>query len=193
MSGIIVCSVYDAAIKAETRPHVVLDMTMSGVPSETAKSVTAALALPTISTSFGQEGDLRWDLFLTPKKERGKQNSVRTSGDLQLSNHRHTFIWETLFALVCTQLNSKNWHVFQIRNLRYRQWRSLDEAEKNYLIQIMPPADIMPEIIRRIVIFQNITNAGILFDDSIGKIICDECTITTVIRRSLYDAHEINT
>ncbi|XP_021939210.1 ionotropic receptor 25a isoform X4 [Zootermopsis nevadensis] len=101
-----ICSVYDAAIKAETRPHVVLDMTMSGVPSETAKSVTAALALPTISTSFGQEGDLR-------------------------------------------------------------QWRSLEEAEKNYLIQIMPPADIMPEIIRRIVIFQNITNAGILFDDSI--------------------------
>jgi hypothetical protein len=33
----------------------------------------------------------------------------------------------------------------------------------------MPPADIIPEIIRSIVIFQNITNAGIIFDDSIGK------------------------
>lgn len=54
-----VCNVYDAAIKANGRPHVVLDMTMSGIPSETAKSVTAALALPTVSTSFGQEGDLR--------------------------------------------------------------------------------------------------------------------------------------
>lgn len=59
MFGVAVCSVYDAAIKADTRPHVVLDFTMSGVPSETAKSITAALALPTVSTSFGQEGDLR--------------------------------------------------------------------------------------------------------------------------------------
>jgi hypothetical protein len=58
---------------------------------------------------------------------------------------------------------------FQLRNLYYRQWRSLDDAEKKYLIQIMPPADIILEIIRSIVIFQNITNAGILFDDSIGK------------------------
>ena len=43
------------------------------------------------------------------------------------------------------------------------------DEEKKYLIQIMPPADVIPEIIRSIVIFQNITNAGILFDDSIGK------------------------
>jgi ionotropic glutamate receptor len=56
---ITVCSVYDASIKGEAGPHVVLDMTMSGVASETAKSFTAALSLPTISTSFGQEGDLR--------------------------------------------------------------------------------------------------------------------------------------
>jgi ionotropic glutamate receptor len=55
--------VYDAAIKADKRPHIVLDMTMSGVPSETAKSITAALSLPTISTSFGQEGDLRYNYF----------------------------------------------------------------------------------------------------------------------------------
>jgi hypothetical protein len=58
---------------------------------------------------------------------------------------------------------------FQLLDLHYRQWRSLDDAEKKYLIQIMPPADIIPEIIRSIVIFQNITNAGILFDDSIGE------------------------
>jgi hypothetical protein len=58
---------------------------------------------------------------------------------------------------------------FQVHGLHYRQWRSLDDAEKNYLIQIMPPADIIPEIIRSIVLYQNITNAGILFDDSIGK------------------------
>jgi hypothetical protein len=52
--------VYDAALKADNRPHVVVDMTMSGVASETAKSITAALSLPTVSASFGQEGDLRY-------------------------------------------------------------------------------------------------------------------------------------
>jgi ionotropic glutamate receptor len=52
--------VYDEALKADKGPHVVVDMTMSGVASETAKSITAALSLPTISASFGQEGDLRY-------------------------------------------------------------------------------------------------------------------------------------
>jgi ionotropic glutamate receptor len=55
-----VCSTYDEALKADKAPHVVVDMTMSGVASETAKSLTAALSLPTVSTSFGQEGDLRY-------------------------------------------------------------------------------------------------------------------------------------
>lgn len=35
------------------------DTTLTGVASETVKSLTSALALPTISSSFGQEGDLR--------------------------------------------------------------------------------------------------------------------------------------
>ena len=60
VSDITVCNVYDAALKADNRPHVVVDMTMSGAASETAKSITAALSLPTVSASFGQEGDLRY-------------------------------------------------------------------------------------------------------------------------------------
>ena len=60
VSDITVCKVYDAAIKDDKAPHVVVDMTMSGVASETAKSITAALSLPTVSASFGQEGDLRY-------------------------------------------------------------------------------------------------------------------------------------
>jgi len=60
VSDITVCSVYDKALKADKGPHVVVDMTMSGVASETAKSITAALSLPTVSASFGQEGDLRY-------------------------------------------------------------------------------------------------------------------------------------
>lgn len=95
-------------LEAQTPPHVVLDTTMTGLASETVKSFTLALGLPTISASFGQEGDLR-------------------------------------------------------------QWRNIDESEKDYLIQIMPPADVIPELVRTIVLNQNITNAAILFDDSFGK------------------------
>lgn len=89
-------------------PHLVLDNTMTGLISETVKSFTKALQLPTISGSFGQEGDLR-------------------------------------------------------------QWRDIDDTQQDYLIQIMPPADIIPEIVRTIVINQNISNAAILFDNSYGK------------------------
>ncbi|KAJ8927532.1 hypothetical protein NQ314_019989 [Rhamnusium bicolor] len=97
-----------ALIETQAFPHLVLDTTMTGIGSETVKSFTAALALPTISASFGQEGDLR-------------------------------------------------------------QWRNIDENERQYLIQICPPADIIPEIVRSIVLNQNITNAAILFDNSFGK------------------------
>lgn len=95
-------------LDAQMYPHLVLDTTMTGLGSETVKSFSAALALPTVSASFGQEGDLR-------------------------------------------------------------QWRSIDDDEKEYLIQICPPADIIPEIVRTIVLNQNITNAAILFDNSFGK------------------------
>ncbi|XP_014257166.1 ionotropic receptor 25a isoform X2 [Cimex lectularius] len=86
-------------------PHLILDTTMTGVTSESVKTFTAALNLPTISGSFGQAGDLR-------------------------------------------------------------QWRHLESEQLKNLIQINPPADIIPEIIRNIIQIQNITNAGILYDDS---------------------------
>ena len=50
-----------------------------------------------------------------------------------------------------------------------RQWRNLDGEQQKYLIQINPPADIIPEVIRSIVRAQNITDAGILFDDSFSE------------------------
>lgn len=46
-------------LNANQPPHVVFDTTKSGVASETVKSFTSALGLPTVSASFGQEGDLR--------------------------------------------------------------------------------------------------------------------------------------
>lgn len=88
-------------------PHVVLDFTMTGVASETVKSFTAALGLPTLTGSFGLMGDLR-------------------------------------------------------------QWRSIDISQSKYLLQIMPPADIISECVRAIVNKQDITNAAILFDDTFG-------------------------
>ncbi|XP_045485455.1 ionotropic receptor 25a-like [Pieris rapae] len=91
-------------VSGKKPPHVVLDFTTTGVGSETIKSFTSALGLPTISGSFGQEGDLR-------------------------------------------------------------QWRGLNSNQTQYLLQVMPPADLLPELIRAIIIKQDITNAAVLFDD----------------------------
>ncbi|KAF5270318.1 hypothetical protein FQR65_LT05506 [Abscondita terminalis] len=101
----LMCKTYTDMMKAKTFPHLVLDTTMTGMASETAKIFSKALGIPTVSGSFGQAGDLR-------------------------------------------------------------QWRDLNEEQKKYLIQIMPPADMIPEIIRTIVLNQNISNAAILFDNS---------------------------
>lgn len=95
-------------LRSQAKPHLVLDTTMTGMASETVKSFTAALSLPTISGSFGQIGDLR-------------------------------------------------------------QWRNIDDEQQKYLIQIMPPNDLIPEVIRTIIINQNISNAAILYDESFGK------------------------
>lgn len=88
-------------------PHVVLDTTVTGVTSETVKSFTAALNLPTVSASFGQEGNIQ-------------------------------------------------------------QWLHLDKKQRNYLLQVMPPIDMIPEVIRPIIEFMNISNAAILHDDLFG-------------------------
>lgn len=95
--SISVCNKYATSIEKKQTPHLILDTTKSGIASETVKSFTQALGLPTISASYGQQGDLR-------------------------------------------------------------QWRDLDEAKQKYLLQVMPPADIIPEAIRSIVIHMNITN-----------------------------------
>lgn len=52
-----------------------------------------------------------------------------------------------------------------------RQWRDLSEDKQKYLLQIMPPVDMIPQVVRSIVKYQNITNAAILYDDTIGEYI----------------------
>ncbi|KAE8742923.1 Ionotropic receptor 25a [Frankliniella occidentalis] len=99
------CDKYDNSLKTEKGPDLVLDFTQTGVSSETVKSFTHALALPTVSASYGQDDDLR-------------------------------------------------------------QWHFLSDDQLKYLVQVSPPADMIPEVIRSIVLSWNISNAGILFDDS---------------------------
>lgn len=89
-------------------PHVIYDTTMSGVISETVKSFSLGLGLPTVSASFGQENDIS-------------------------------------------------------------QWRTINEQKRNYLLQVMPPIDIIPQIVGPIIEYMNITNAAILYDESFGK------------------------
>ncbi|XP_066155907.1 ionotropic receptor 25a-like isoform X1 [Euwallacea fornicatus] len=99
------CATYQQMLDSNVSPHLVLDATRAGLASETVKSFTSALGLPTVSASYGQQGDLR-------------------------------------------------------------QWRSIQPNEEEYLVQISPPGDIIPEMVRTLVLNQNITNAAILYDDT---------------------------
>lgn len=50
----LVCKVYDQSVAAGTPPHLVMDLTTSGLSSEVMKAVTRNLGLPTVSGSFGE-------------------------------------------------------------------------------------------------------------------------------------------
>lgn len=52
-----------------------------------------------------------------------------------------------------------------------RHWAEAVLKDSSYLVQIRPPGDLIPEIIKGIVTAQNIKNAGILFDESYGEYI----------------------
>ena len=54
----LVCTKLDALIDAGTPPDLVLDLTKIGIASEMVKSISLTLALPTVSSSFGEEGDI---------------------------------------------------------------------------------------------------------------------------------------
>jgi hypothetical protein len=105
MSSLIVSRRLSCRLSQPCISHFHLTATKTGVSSETVKSVSAALGIPTVSASFGQDGDLR-------------------------------------------------------------QWRDIPDKKKNYLLQVMPPSDVLTEIVRAIVTYNNITNAAILYDDT---------------------------
>ena len=49
-----------------------------------------------------------------------------------------------------------------------RQWIDLTDEQQKYLIQVRPPGDLFPDILRDLAIANNITNAAILYDTSFG-------------------------
>uniref|UniRef100_A0A1B6MPB2 Ionotropic glutamate receptor L-glutamate and glycine-binding domain-containing protein n=1 Tax=Graphocephala atropunctata TaxID=36148 RepID=A0A1B6MPB2_9HEMI len=100
-----ICAVYQKSLNQSKPPDLVIDLTLAGTISEAAKTFSSALALPTITTTYGQEHDIR-------------------------------------------------------------TWRYLDNEQQKYLVQVSPPGDIVPEIIRSLAIYQNLTNAGVLFDST---------------------------
>ena len=54
-----VCAVYDKSVAAGMPPHVVLDLTTTGLASDSMKAVSRNLGLPTISGSFGSLNETR--------------------------------------------------------------------------------------------------------------------------------------
>ncbi|KAK4002516.1 hypothetical protein OUZ56_004340 [Daphnia magna] len=47
-----------------------------------------------------------------------------------------------------------------------KQWSNIDGNQTKYLVQVMPPSDIIPQLIALVTSMQNMTNAAILYDDS---------------------------
>ncbi|XP_043269218.1 ionotropic receptor 25a [Venturia canescens] len=47
-----------------------------------------------------------------------------------------------------------------------RHWRDLSEDQLQYLVQIMPPADLIPEAVRQMAYYLNISNLAVIFDES---------------------------
>ena len=48
------------------------------------------------------------------------------------------------------------------------EWIDLNKRQREYLIQVRPPGDYFPLIIRNLATTNNITNPGILHDASVG-------------------------
>ena len=54
-----VCSAYDKTVESDKPPHVVLDLTWSGISSHVMKALTRNLGLPTVTGSYGKAGGVK--------------------------------------------------------------------------------------------------------------------------------------
>ena len=51
----------------------------------------------------------------------------------------------------------------------FREWRDLDASQNQYLVQLMPPADIIVQVVRDIIDKQGNTNAAIFYDKTFSE------------------------
>ena len=65
--SISVCSKLGEMVDAETPPDFVLDTTSTGVFSDAIKSLTNSLGIPSVATSYGGVGELRYQLLFQQK------------------------------------------------------------------------------------------------------------------------------
>lgn len=73
----------------------------------------------------------------------------------------------------------------QYGDLKY--WKNIRQDENDYLVQICTPIDVIPQIIRNIVVTQNMSNAGIIYDDSFSKYFIHHCNILCGHQKSSFD------
>lgn len=52
-----------------------------------------------------------------------------------------------------------------------RQWENLDKDKQKYLLQVMHPVDMIPQVVRSIIEYQAITNVAVLYDDTFSKLL----------------------
>lgn len=50
-----------------------------------------------------------------------------------------------------------------------RQWTNITGNQTKYLVQVMPPGDIIAQVVAVVTSLQNMTNAAILYDDTFGN------------------------
>ena len=51
-----------------------------------------------------------------------------------------------------------------------RAWQNLTIKQQQYLLQVRPPGDILPEVIKTLVKDSKIKNVAILYDKTFGKV-----------------------
>jgi hypothetical protein len=64
--------------------------------------------------------------------------------------------------------------------LLFSDWRDLSVEQEKYLVQIRPPGDTILASIRTLVMTQNVTSAGILYDQNFGNLFSNEMILSYV-------------
>ena len=77
-----VCQTYAESVKANEPPHVIIDATLSGDSSEVVKAFSMSLAIPTVSGSYGQEGDIRYNSTQSVKNNTIIKHSLADNGGI---------------------------------------------------------------------------------------------------------------